>query len=98
MKAKAIMVLGTGSGVGKSVIAAGFCRILSDWGYRVAPFKAQNMSNNSCVTEEGGEIGRAHLRRELPPGIFLRRHLRFHRFFRRPPLTPGLTKIVDQLR
>ncbi|WP_147124284.1 cobyric acid synthase [Shimia ponticola] len=57
--AKALMIQGAGSNVGKSMIVAGLCRYLSNQGFTVAPFKPQNMSNNAAVTEDGGEIGRA---------------------------------------
>jgi adenosylcobyric acid synthase len=59
MTASAVMLMGTGSDVGKSLIAAGLCRLLSNRGMKVVPFKPQNMSNNAAVTIEAGEIGRA---------------------------------------
>ncbi|WP_299348323.1 cobyric acid synthase [uncultured Maritalea sp.] len=57
--AKTLMIMGTGSDVGKSLVTAGLCRAFTNRGHSVRPFKPQNMSNNAAVTADGGEIGRA---------------------------------------
>jgi adenosylcobyric acid synthase len=75
MAAKAIMFLGTGSDVGKSLVVAGLARAYANRGLRVAPFKPQNMSNNAAVTADGGEIGRAQALQaraaRIPPSVHM---------------------------
>ena len=66
MRGKSLMVQGTASSVGKSVLCAALLRILKQDGWRVAPFKAQNMALNSFVTKDGAEVGHRPCRRRLP--------------------------------
>jgi adenosylcobyric acid synthase len=91
--AKAIMIQGTGSNVGKSMIVAGILRALSRRGLKVRPFKPQNMSNNAAVTEDGGEIGRAQAMQARAAGV--QPHTDMNPILLKPQSTTGAQVIVQ---
>ena len=91
--AKNIMIQGTMSNAGKSLLAAGLCRIFKQDGYRVAPFKSQNMALNSFITEAGGEMGRAQVVQAEAAGV--RPDVRMNPILLKPTTDVGSQVIVN---
>ena len=94
-KAPCIAILGTGSDVGKSIVVTAICRFFADLGLRVAPYKSQNMSNNSGVTPEGLEMGRAQIVQAEGAGVVP--HVDMNPILLKPTSDVGSQVIVNGL-